>query len=232
MSMRWLGMVLVAVLGWPAAAQRGGPPRGYEPPGVSVPKPEVIVLPSPNIGNRAEGVTVDTIVMHTTQLSLEDSLRVLTSGASGVSTHFTIDRNGDIYEMVDLRARAFHATYYNSRSVGIEMVGDANDPDTWTQENLAALYDLSAWLVAVFPDIPIEHPMGNAYDYPGDFYDEPGLVAHGQIQPWNRTDPGPYFPWDEYVSEVEARVPEPGVGLAMALGWMAVGMRRGRAGTR
>ena len=67
-------------------------------------------------------------------------------------------------------------------------------------------------------DIPLVHPGGDAYDFPNSTYNETGLVAHGQVQPWNRTDPGPFFPWDQVLVGTQQRidaVPEPGAGAMM-----------------
>jgi len=61
--------------------------------------------------------------------------------------------------------------------------------------------NLVAWLAWKY-DVPVVHPAGNAYDYPNDQLNVSGIVAHGQVQPWNRTDPGPYFPWDSFISNV------------------------------
>jgi hypothetical protein len=47
------------------------------------------------------------------------------------------------------------------------------------------------------------HPGGDAHDYPNDQLNVSGIVAHGQVQPWNRIDPGPYFPWTQFISDVK-----------------------------
>ena len=107
--------------------------------------------------------------------------------------------------MVDTSQRAWHVTYYNSRSIGIEMVGYADLPTTWNDNNLTALMDLLAWLVTAY-HVPLVHPAANAYDFANDQYNDAGLVAHGQVQPWNRTDPGPYFPWDQVLAGTQSRI--------------------------
>jgi hypothetical protein len=30
------------------------------------------------------------------------------------------------------------------------------------------------------------------------------VVSHGQLQPWNRTDPGPNWPWNHYIDRIRA----------------------------
>lgn len=198
----------------------------------AVAKPEGIIWdPSPNYSFR-NPAGVDSIVMHTTEGSHAGAVSWLTNPASNVSAHFVISPTGDIHQLVDTDNKAWHATYYNTRSIGIEMSGFANQRDTWTRANLSALYDLSAWLVDAY-DIPIVHPDGNAYDFIGNRYDEAGLIAHGQVQPWNRTDPGPYFRWDTYVSQVQQRVnaaiPEPGTAVILLAGAAGLALRRRRA---
>ncbi len=215
---------LVVTTVMPAAAQRGGgnDPFFTSPPG-AIPKPAINALVSPNFGDRAFGSVIDSVVMHTTEVSLDGTLAIFQDTDSQVSAHFVIAPNGDLYQMVDTRDRAWHATYYNSRSIGIEMVGYAHQPSTWNENNLATLVELLAWITTAYPDIPLERQDGDAYDFPGDQFNLPGIVAHGQIQPWNRTDPGPYFPWDDVLTGVESRlrvIPEPAGALSVFL-WLA-----------
>jgi len=57
----------------------------------------------------------------------------------GLSVHFLLDLDGTIYQTLDLKERAWHATIANHRSIGIEIAnmgaygeGDKDDPlDTW-----------------------------------------------------------------------------------------------------
>jgi N-acetyl-anhydromuramyl-L-alanine amidase AmpD len=191
---------------------------GQLPPGAThLPSPNIQWNSSPNYNSRGS-TDVDSIVIHTTESSLSSTINTFKNTSSQVSAHFVIAPNGDIIQMVDTANRAWHATYYNSRSVGIEMVGYAGQQSTWNDNNVGALMDLLAWLVTAY-DVPLTHPSGNAYDYPNDQYNVSGLVEHGQVQPWNRTDPGPYFPWRNVLAGTAARinaVPEPSAA-AMAL---------------
>lgn len=183
----------------------------------NLPSPNVEWIASPNAGSRNSPQPVDSIVIHTTETTFAHTLQIFQDTASQVSAHFVIAPNGEIIQLVDTASRAWHATYYNSRSIGIEMVGYANEQATWNDDNLHSLVNLLAWLVTAY-DVPLIHPTGNAYDFTNDEFDEPGLVAHGQVQPWNRTDPGPYFPWSQVLASTQARisaVPEPG-SLALA----------------
>ncbi|MGI9428109.1 MAG: N-acetylmuramoyl-L-alanine amidase [Bythopirellula sp.] len=205
-----------------------GPPEFSSPPS-AIAKPELTSVRSPNFDDRGNPPsTVDSIVMHTTQTSLENTLRLF-GGAASTSAHFVIAENGDIYQMVDTEDRAYHATYYNSRSIGIEMVGTYMNPSMWNDENLGALVELMSWIVSAYPDIPVTHPSGDAYDFGNDRFDVAGIVAHGQVQPWNRGDPGRFFPWDDVLGDVAARlaaVPEPSSVLLLSLGCIGFLVRR------
>ena len=210
---------------------RGDCPPTYLPEPTPVPRPATIIDPSPNFGDRTNvvGSVIDSVVMHTTEVSLQETLNIFRTRASSVSSHFVIAENGDIYEMVDTTRRAWHATYYNDRSIGIEMVGFADDPNTWNEDNLNALADLLAWLVTAYPTIPIGHPGGDAYDF-GSNYNLPGLVAHSQVQPWNKSDPGIYFPWNDVINDVNAKIaaiPEPS-SLALVFVSASLGLIRRR----
>ena len=204
-----------------APGSRTGLCPDFQPQPTPISKPATIQIASPNFSARdfSPGV-IDSVVMHTTETSLSGTIDIFEDRFSLVSSHFVIAANGDIYEMVDSSDRAWHATYYNSRSIGIEMVGYARVPSTWNEDNLDALVDLLAWIVTAYPEIPLVRPEGIAYDFPNDRFDAPGIVAHSQVQPWNKTDPGIYFPWDAVLEDVAARiaaVPEPS-SLAMLLG--------------
>jgi N-acetyl-anhydromuramyl-L-alanine amidase AmpD len=195
-----------------------------------LPSPDVEWIASPNYNSRS-GTAVDSIVIHTTEVSYAGTIDIFTRTSSQVSAHFVIAPDGHIVQMVDTANRAWHATYYNSRSVGIEMVGYAGQASTWNDNNLAALTDLLAWLVTAY-DVSLVHPTGDAYDFPNDDYNSPGLVAHGQVQPWNRTDPGPHFPWNQVLTDTQAKidaVPEPTSALLSLLAAASIGLQRRRS---
>jgi N-acetyl-anhydromuramyl-L-alanine amidase AmpD len=59
-----------------------------------------------------------------------------------LSVHFMLDTDGTIYQTLDVKERAWHATRANSRSVGIEIanvgaypVNDSAELDQWYREN-------------------------------------------------------------------------------------------------
>ena len=163
--------------------------------------PVVTWIPSPNFNSRG-GTKIDAIVIHTTEESYAATVSEFQTPSSQVSAHYINNSDGTITEMVDPANRAWHATYYNSRAIGIENVGFAGQASTWNDKNIPSLEHLVAYLAYTYK-IPVVHPTDNADDYPNNILNEPGIVAHAQVQPWDRTDPGPYFPWATFIPAVQ-----------------------------
>jgi len=138
--------------------------------------------------------------------------------------------------MVQLDRAAHHATYYNGRSVGIEVAGWAFSPLTWTNVNGSvrpswdALVNLVAWLKTQFTNVSLLHPATQPPD--GEHYttstnftcgkvlNAPGIVGHSAIQ-WRdcpgkwvkKDDPGEYFDWTSFIRDVQARCDSLAVGF-------------------
>ena len=143
--------------------------------------------PSPNFDDRK--LPVSMIVLHYTGMpDAESALNRLTSPEAKVSAHYFIDEDGTIYRLVDEEKRAWHAgksrwrgiADVNSASVGIEIVnpghefGYRNFPD----EQIASLIPLLA-------DIKARHGVSRG-----------NVVAHSDIAPCRKEDPGELFPWE------------------------------------
>lgn len=170
---------------------------------------------------------IDTIVIHTTEGRYDESrpfeenqsrvyagvVRYFSDpGRRKVSAHYVVGPDGGVTRMVREKDIAFHATYYNARSIGIECAGWAARRRTWTPKLLEALADLVealAWRYRV----ALDHPPGDARTS-GGFFTGAGIVGHDQIQtPGSaaarehavRTDPGPYFPWAHFLEMVRSR---------------------------
>ncbi|MBX3460229.1 MAG: N-acetylmuramoyl-L-alanine amidase [Planctomycetes bacterium] len=168
-------------------------------------QPTIIWDPSPNY-TAGRTVAIDSIVIHTTEGSYNGAVSWLKNPSSGASAHYVIrEDGGQIKQLVADNNRAWHATYYNNRSIGIECAGFAGQASTWTQGILPALYDLVAWLCYTH-GVSAVHPTGQATSQSQQDFNSVGLVGHFQIQPWNRTDPGPHFNWNALVTEVNARL--------------------------
>ena len=181
--------------------------------------------PSP-FHNSRNGINVDSIVIHTTNgtvgLSVFDRqanfnfhrtyfTNVNNNNAAEVAPHYLVGPSGEVVQFVDLDDAAVHARYYNSRSIGIEVAGWEQDPDTWSVETIESLKQLVLYLSSRF-QIPLSQPPGDANTAEKCLLDGVGIVGHHQIQPSPcytgsaaRSDPGIYFPWSSFVSDLQAR---------------------------
>ncbi len=81
---------------------------------------------------------VDQFVIHYDVCGTSKRCFQVLHDARGLSVHFMLDVDGTIYQTMDLKEKAWHATIANSRSIGIEIanmgaypVGGANPFDRW-----------------------------------------------------------------------------------------------------
>ena len=97
-----------------------------------------------------------------------------------------IDKSGDIFNLVDLDKRAWHAgesmwgNYddINSRSIGIEIVNSGEViREDYTTRQINSLSDL---LIRLLKDYNIEN-----------------ILGHSDIAPTRKIDPGVHFPWQK-----------------------------------
>jgi hypothetical protein len=114
---------------------------------VSLAKPVVKqFIRSPNCSSRQVGAKIDKIVLHCTEGSLASALAEFQrTDSRKVSAHYVIDRNGDIYQMVNDADCANHCMGANAGSIGIEHVGSETDPLAAPQA--AASAALIRWLL-------------------------------------------------------------------------------------
>ncbi len=136
---------------------------------------------SPNHEPRPPGVVVDTVVLHATVLDTVDEVcEHFRKSDPGVSAHYTIDRDGTVYQHVDETEKAFHAgvsempdgrTVVNDFAIGIELVNLNDGFDPYPESQIVALRSLLA-------DIRSRHPIKH-------------VVSHAEIaRPRGRkTDP-------------------------------------------
>jgi N-acetylmuramoyl-L-alanine amidase len=134
---------------------------------------------------------VQYIVLHYTSADLARSLHLLTE--TEVSSHYLIgEAPATIYQLVDENRRAWHAgdsqwqgrTWLNSTTIGIELVNqgfyDTPNGRDW-QPFAPAQIDA---LIVLLKDIMQRHQLA-----PGS------IIAHSDIAPQRKVDPGPLFPW-------------------------------------
>ena len=130
---------------------------------------------------------ISLIIIHFTETStFDDALNLLTSLDRKVSSHYLIDKSGDIFNLVDLDKRAWHAgesmwgNYddINSRSIGIEIVnsGEVIKEDYTAKQ----INSLSVLLNSLLKDYNIEN-----------------ILGHSDIAPTRKIDPGVHFPWQK-----------------------------------
>ncbi len=160
--------------------------------------------PSPNFNSRS-GSNVDFVIIHTCEGVYSGCWGWLVNSASGVSAHYVVNEAGtEISQLVNESDRAWHisaaydcvnndnvecnrnGTSMNTVSVGIEHAGYASQ-STWNSTLIQKSAELTCGIT-------------QRQTVPRDRYH---IVAHGKLQPWNRTDPGANWPWTDYLSRVD-----------------------------
>ena len=142
------------------------------------------------------------VVVHYTATNNEYSIKELISNR--VSAHFLVldEDDNTIYNLVPLDQRAWHAgassfrgrTNLNDTSIGIEIVSDGIARDRRNDPNRYPPYD--AYLE--YKPIQIEK-VAQIIKYVAARYNIPArnIVAHSDIAPSRKKDPGAKFPWKE-----------------------------------
>jgi len=144
------------------------------------------VSPSPN--NDERQAAIDMILLHYTGMeSPDEALARLCSIEARVSSHYFIEEDGGIIQLVPEARRAWHAgvsswhgvTDINSCSIGIEIVNPGHDfgyPD--------------------FPAVQIEAVIALCRDITRRRQIPlPRVLAHSDVAPARKNDPGEKFPW-------------------------------------
>lgn len=140
------------------------------------------------------------IVLHYTALNEDKSVMVLTQ--QGVSAHYLVNATDDkeIYQLVDENKRAYHAGIsswrgtqsLNDASIGIEIVNEAKDAPGGGYE------------FPPFPEYQIEKVAALVKDLANRYQIPPSnIVAHSDIAPTRKQDPGPMFPWKKLYTDYQ-----------------------------
>jgi hypothetical protein len=146
--------------------KRPAPVTGTAPPTKPVIKQ---FIRSPNCSPRKARSKIDKIVLHCTEGSLASALAEFQrTDSRKVSAHYVIDRNGDVYQMVNDTDCANHCMGANDGSIGIEHVGSKTD--SLTAPQAAASAALIRWLLQEH-QIPRTNIFGHDFT-PG--YSRPG----------------------------------------------------------
>jgi N-acetylmuramoyl-L-alanine amidase len=148
----------------------------------------IIQRPSPNFDARLPSAPVSILVLHYTGMqSGEEAMLRLTDPAAKVSSHYTVEEDGRVFQHVDEASRAWHAgkSYWrgardvNALSVGIEIVNPGHEFGLrpFPEAQIAAVIALSQGILA-------RHSIGPF-----------GVAGHSDVAPLRKEDPGELFPW-------------------------------------
>jgi N-acetylmuramoyl-L-alanine amidase len=147
-------------------------------------------LVSPNYNERSKDVALEYIVLHYTGMRCAaDAIERLCDPEAKVSAHYVIDEGGGVLSLVEEEKRAWQAgeSFWrgvrdmNSASIGIELVNPGHEfgyrpfPEVQT----AALMQLLGEIIERRKMSP-----------------QKALLAHSDIAPARKKDPGELFPWE------------------------------------
>jgi N-acetylmuramoyl-L-alanine amidase len=89
----------------------------------------------------------------------------------GVCSHFVVDSDGTIYQLVNLKIRCRHTIGLNDGAIGIEMVGTSDAQILHRKPQLRAALKLTLWLVARF-GIQVRNVIGHAESLRSPYHHE------------------------------------------------------------
>lgn len=154
--------------------------------------------------------SLESVVLHCTELpdlqtAREFGERVLYEDGTGNSGHYYIDRDGAIYRFVEDRRIARHVRGHNGRSIGIELVNTGRYPNWYSadSQNPAEPYhpEQLQSLKALLSDLKHRYAVISQLARHSDLDTE--IIAaqdRPDVQIRRKIDPGPLFPWDEFLS--------------------------------
>ena len=164
-------------------------------------------LPSPNHEARPDGSVVDILVLHYTELPLQESLDILRDAKREirVSSHYVLYLDGTAYRLVPEDRTAWHSgkswwrgrEALNGTSIGIEIVNLGYEDGPTGRRYLPYPEKQIDAVVALVKDIVARHKI------PPD-----RVLGHSDIAPGRKVDPGPLFPWKRLADEGLVRWPD------------------------
>lgn len=141
------------------------------------------------------------IILHYTALDDDKSVQVLTQ--QSVSAHYLVNNLGDkeIYQLVDENKRSYHAgisawrndKMLNDTSIGIEIVNGGYVADSTGFRNFPQFNDEQVKKVAA-----LVKDLATRYMIPAT-----NILAHSDIAPTRKQDPGPQFPWKKLYNDYQ-----------------------------
>ena len=144
---------------------------------------------SPNFDNRKTGTSINYIVLHYTAMKdYKEALNHLCDKNNKVSSHFLINKSGDIFYLVNIVNRAWHAGVshwkgvdnLNDRSIGIELENPGHEFGyiPFSRKQMSSLVFLCK-------------KIKNKYNIKADW-----VLGHSDISPGRKLDPGKKFNWN------------------------------------
>ena len=146
---------------------------------------------SPNYNSRNSS-KIQLIIIHYTALkNTLDAISYLCNKDKKVSSHYLISQNGTVYSLVKDKFRAWHAGQafwqeiidINSVSIGIEL--DYNPRGKNNKYSLKMIHSLKKLILKLQKNYKIN---------------KNNILAHSDIAPFRKKDPGKYFPWQSLSS--------------------------------
>lgn len=158
--------------------------------------------PSPNFNPRAGGRRPDIIILHYTDTRTTfDALQILQSVERKVSSHYLVGDNGQVMRLVPEEMRAWHAGQswwegegdLNSRSIGIEIQNPGHQFGyvPFPQVQMNAVLELCRSIIERWGILPWH------------------VLAHSDIAPNRKIDPGELFPWEWLAGQGVGLWPQP-----------------------
>ena len=168
---------------------------------------------SPNYSSRG-GSAVSLVVIHTCEGAYSGCWGWLKNSSSGVSAHYVVKENGsEITQLVREASKAWHvaASYQCARAGNTQCTKNGVSTNTFS----VGIEHAGFASQSSFPVGQIEASAKLTCDITRDQgvpRDRNHIVSHGQLQPSNRIDPGPNWPWAHYIDRVRAHCGEGGGG--------------------
>ena len=150
--------------------------------------------PSPNWDARPAGTPIDMLILHYTGMrSCAAAVERLRDKVAHVSSHYVVDEDGTVWQLVDEAHRAFHAGVsswrgqeaLNGRSIGIEIVNPGHE---WGYRPFPAV-QMQA-VTALCQGVLARHPIPPR-----------NVVGHSDVAPDRKQDPGELFDWAGLAAE-------------------------------
>lgn len=134
---------------------------------------------------------IEYVILHYTEEDFETSVESLCSEEKGVSAHYLVAEDGEIFNLVDDENIAWHAgtgkswwhgrDFINTFSIGIEIVNLGHGP--FTDIQMESVVELCKMLKEKY-EIPREN-----------------FIGHSDIAPHRKLDPGLFFDWKKLSEE-------------------------------